>query len=173
VKNNGFTSLELCIVCAVLAVLMGSALGVFGEMTYFLGNQNTMAVFAIDSSCAFSKMEHELRKIGNTNIGGVDYPQINGAADTLSFVRLAKPPCLYDGNTELQWDPTVYTAKVTAGELAIWQGTTKKLVLCRNVQAVNFALSGRKLAVDLTLQGMDPRGQPITQNVRRIIILRN
>lgn len=172
-RNRGFTMLELVVALGILMVLMGSALGVFGEMTYFLGNQDTMAAFAIDSSTAFLRMEQELRKVGRATVAGVDYPKISNNADAFMFVRLASPPCLYDGSTDLQWDPTVFTIKAINNELAVWNGNTKKIVLCRNVQAITFAIAGRKLTIDLTLEGADSRGQLISQNVRRIIVIRN
>lgn len=172
-KQTGFTLLEACVAVGILVILIGSALMVFGEMTYFLGNADTRAAFALDSSSGFTKLDSELREIGQTVVGGVSYPSINNAGDELSFVRLASPPCAYDGSTDLEWDPTVYTIKRDNGELAIWQGNQKKLILCRNVQSLTFALAGRKLTIDLVQQGTDSRGQQITQNVRRVIVIRN
>jgi hypothetical protein len=163
----------VCVAGCVIVILSGSALAVIGEMTYFLGDQDTRTVFALNASTALSKMELELREIGQTTVAGTAYPYISGGNTELNFVRLASPPCLYDGSTDLLWDPTVYTAKVVGGELAVWQGGTKRLVLCTSVQSATFGIAGRRLTVDLVLRRVDSRGQQITETTRRIIVMRN
>jgi hypothetical protein len=173
VRSRGTTLLETCVALFVITIISGAILAVINEMTYFLGDQNTRAVFALDSSMALTKLESELREIGQTTVAGTSYPYLGNGNTQLNFVRLADPPCRYDGGTDLEWDPTVYTVKAVNGELAVWQGATKKLVLCTSVQAVTFGLSGRRITVDLVLQRTDQRGQELSEASRRIIGMRN
>jgi hypothetical protein len=173
VSNRGITLLETCVALCVIAIISGSMLAVVGEITYFLTDQNARAVYALDSSMALAKLDGELREIGRTTVNGVSYPYLGNNNTQLDFVRLADPPCRYDGGTDLLWDPTVYTVKLASAELAVWQGGTKKLVLCTNVHDVTFGLSGRRVTIDLGLQRTDQRGKGLSETSRRIIGMRN
>jgi hypothetical protein len=173
VSTKGFTLLEAIVATGILMVLFGVALGAIGDMTYFLGSQDTVSSMALNSSTGLTKLHQELREVGVATVAGTTYPRVNATGTELQFVTLADPPCTYDGSTDLRWNPTVYTVKEENGELGIWQDTTLELLLCQNVQTAVFAMRGRKITVDIELQALDARGQPLTEQFRRIIVMRN
>jgi hypothetical protein len=154
-------------------LLFGAALGTVGDMTYFMGSQDTVTTLALNASTGLTKLHQELRETGNAVVDGISYPNLSSGDTQLHFVTLADPPCTLDGSTELLWDPTVYTLKAENGILGIWEGGTLKLQLCRNVTAATFAIAGRKLTADVELKTVDTRGVELAQRFRRIIVMRN
>ena len=172
-RRSGFTLLEVCVALATVMVLMGTTLGVVGEMTNFLQGETMEGEFTVKASMALGKLEREIRKTGSTVIGGTAYPQVGSAGAEFHFVRLADPPTAGHGSTELLWDPTVYTVRVVDGILGIWSGGIRLLILCTGVNRVDVAVSGRRVTVDLELSTQDARGVARNVAVRRMIVMRN
>ena len=173
VANRGFTIIETCVTTFVILLLVGCAFAVVGEMTYFLRNEDTRYAFAINASMGLTKLDTELREIGRATVNGSTYPAISDDGRTLTFVRLADPPCDFAGTGEILWDPTVYTVRVHDGRLGICEGNIHRVKLCSNVKTCTFSIAGKRLTVDLVLEKTDQRGRPITHSIRRVTVMRN
>ena len=172
-RRQGFTLLELCVACAVLMIVMGAVLAVTGDMAAFATRQDTQLAFALNASQAMTKLDQELRKTGQTVVDGEAYPHVAADGVEFNFVRLADPPCTTNGGADLLWNPAVYTVKAVHGELGIWEGAVRKLIMCTGVESVAFTRAGRRITVDMTLAKADARGDRVQHDVRHMIIMRN
>jgi type II secretory pathway pseudopilin PulG len=171
--TRGFTLLEACIACAMFLIVMGVVLAVTSDMANFATRQDTQCAFALNSSQAMTKLDQELRKTGQTVVGGVAYPQVANANTEFNFVRLADPPCTTNGGADLLWNPTVYTVKIVNGELGIWEGNVRKMTLCAGVESVSFAQAGRRITIDMVLARTDARNNRVAHSTRHMMIMRN
>lgn len=172
-SRRGFTLLELCVAFAILTIVIGAVLAVTSDMANFAGRQDTQLAFALNASQSMTKLDQELRKTGQAVVGGTAYPKIDAAGAELSFVRLADPPCTTGGGADLLWNPAVYTVKAVDGELGIWEGGSRKIVMCAGVESVAFTRAGRRITVDMTLAKNDARGGRIAHTSQYMSIMRN
>ncbi len=167
---RGFTILELCITLAIMTVLGGAVVSMAGKMMDYLGEQDVRLAFALDATSTFAKLDAELRESGKVTLGTTRYPYTASEGAELCFVRLDSPPCLFDGSTDLRWNPTEIRLKVEDRELRVYEGGVRRTTLITKVNGCLFTVAARTISMDLDLTDATAG---VRERFRRIVVMRN